>query len=195
MNSLNGKLLQRSLSKVLHNKLAIDIAEVLILLLLGAIAITLHANLRIPTQMPGKYGIIFMTIIMGARLCSKYKFSATIAVFGAVSVLMFNVLGFKDPFMPVIYMFIGIVIDVLFISFPKLSDKAWFVALTAGIAWMIIPILRIMIFALFGYMHGVPKYAPIVPFISHIIFGCFGGLFAFSILKLSGKLSKNNVQE
>ncbi|MEI6347609.1 MAG: hypothetical protein WCP69_06660 [Bacteroidota bacterium] len=192
MNSISGKLLPRSLSKVLPNKLTGDIAELLILFLLGAIAIALHAKLRIPTQMPGKYGMIYLTIIMASRLCSKYQFSATIASLGAVSLLMMDVLGFKDPFMPVIYIFIGIIIDILFISAPKLTEKVWYVALVGGIAWMVIPIIRLILFVSIGYVHGVPKFAPIVPFLSHFAFGCVGALLAFSALKIAGKSTKND---
>ena len=195
MNNINGKLLPRSLSKVLPNKIAENIAEFIILFLLGAIAITLHAKLRIPTQMPGKYGMIYMTILMGSRLCSKFEFSATIATLGAVTLLMMNILGFHDPFMPVIYIFVGLIIDILFISFPKLTEKAWYVALVGGIAWMIIPVFRSIMLIFIGSFHGTPKYAPIVPYLTHIAFGAVGALLAFSILKIASKSTSKNATE
>lgn len=188
---MSGRLLPRSLSKVLPNKVAGDFAELLILFLLGVVAIALHSKLRIPTQMPGKYGMIYLTIIMASKLCSKYQFSATIASLGVVSLLMMDVLGFKDPFMPLIYLFIGLGIDLLFISAPKLTEKAWYVALVGGTAWMLIPTIRLILFISIGFMHGVPKFAPIVPFLSHFAFGCVGALLAFSALKIAGK-SKNH---
>lgn len=195
MSTINGKLLPRSISKVLPNKLAGDIAEYILVFLIGALAITLHARLRIPTQMPGKYGMIFMALIMTAHLSSKFQFSATIASLGAVALLMTNALGFKDPFMPVIYIFIGLILDLLFIGFKKFDDKAWFVVLAGGLAWMVIPISRMIIFLTTGYMHGIPKFAPVVPFISHIAFGCIGALLAYSALKVAGKSTKKHVSE
>lgn len=195
MNTIDGKLLPRSISKVLPNKLVGDLVEIFLLFFIGAVAIFLHNRLRIPTQMPGKYGIIYLTLIMTAHLSSKFKFSATIASLGAVSLLLPNVLGFHDPFMPVIYLFVGLIIDVLFIGFQKVTEKAWFVVLVGGLAWMAIPIIRMILFLSIGYIHGAPKYAPIVPFMSHFVFGCVGALAAFSALKIAGKSSKKHVSK
>ncbi len=51
---MSTTVLQKSISKVFPNKSFALAIEILFLLLMGALAITLHAKLRIPMHLPGR---------------------------------------------------------------------------------------------------------------------------------------------
>ena len=70
MNNSGGSALQKTLLKIFPDKVVADIACIILLLLFGMLAITLHAKLRIPLQLPGRQGIIFVSFIMVAKTFS-----------------------------------------------------------------------------------------------------------------------------
>ena len=187
MNYTNGKMLQRSISKVFPNKITADLIEVLLLLLLGAIAITLHAKLRIPMHLPGRQGVLFIAILIIGRSSSRFSFATSLCCLGASSLLFFNAFGIAKPFEPFIYLMFGVVMDILIGVASKIKYNIWTVSLACGLSWMTITILKFLFSIIFHYPENSLAAGIIYPLATHLIFGFAGGMLGFSILKIFSK--------
>lgn len=152
--------------------------QVLALLLVGFSATWLHARFRFPMNLPGRHGLEFMLLIMGARYISGLRLSATLAVTGSVLASLIPVLGFKDPMLPYIYVAMGALIDFAWYRFTTLRKWVPLVALLGGLAYGLIPTIRLGFMLLGSYPYNsFLKHGYIVPFLTHIAFG-FVGAFA-----------------
>jgi len=178
MENVHGKLFQKTLSKSLASKWQLELAEIVFLFLLGMIAITLHARLRIPMQIPGKYGLIFMFIIVSGRMVSHYRFASSLSCLGASSLLFFNILGFNDPMMPIVYLLIGIIMDILFGLVEKSTYKFLLIILAGALAWSFIPIIRFSLGTLFSIPYHSMSKGLIYPIFTHFAAGFAGSLLA-----------------
>lgn len=186
----NTLLLQKSLSKVLPNKTALTIVELLFLLLMGMLAVTLHAKLRIPMQLPGKHGILFMFILFTSCSMSSFRYSAMIFSAGASALLLTNLLGYTDPFIGVTYLFIGLSIDIFKNTFKNYNHTLLFILLVAGFSYALIPLSRIIITLATGYPYHSLFSGFTKPFLLHFIFGSIGGAIAYGTQKLIAKKSQ-----
>lgn len=177
----SGKLLQRTLSEVFLSRNIVLSIELIFLILLGALAMMLHAKLRIPLNIPGRHGLEFMALIALAGTMGRFRFSATIATTAAAVTSLIPFIGFTDPFMPAYYVLIGFVLDLL-----RNENKTSLVlfSLFAGLSYMIIPFARIFIhfFTEYPYMSFV-KHGYIVPFLTHFAFGFAGGILGAGLIK------------
>lgn len=184
MKNADGRLLPRSISKVLPNNAVLAVAlEIAFLLLLGMIAVALHAKLRIPMKLPGKYGLIFMMLMVSSRHISKFPFATSLSCLGASLLLYMNVLGFDDPFMPAIYITLGVMMDLLFAVTDRFDSKWWMVAVAGALAWMTIPLLRIIIGALTGFPYMSLLAGISFPLFTHFIFGLSGSILGILMVK------------
>ena len=190
MKSTNTSPLPRSISSIFPNRIAGNVAEVAFLLILGMLAIAIHAKLRIPMQLPGRQGIIFLTIIILARGWSRFPFAATIACAGSAILLATSWLGFREPLMPVTYILIGLFLDLLYLGFRKITPFVMATALSCAIGWMSIPLIKFFIASFTGLLFTSFRFGLGWPVMTHIIFGFAGGLLGASILKLSSHLQK-----
>lgn len=180
MNNTNGGLLQKSLSRVFQNNRLVLIAEILFLLLVGAFAILLHARLRIPLHIPGRQGLLFMAIIVAGRSFSRFGMAGTISCMGSAGILLFGLWGYHDPFMPLVYVTLGFIIDSLFLVFSFISSNIFIVALASGLSWTYVPVIR-MIFSFFsGWQYDSLASGWIFPFFTHFAAGYLGGLAALA---------------
>ena len=182
--NMNTSPLQKSLSRVFPNRAVATGVEVLFLLLLGMIAITLHSKLRIPMHLPGKQGVLFVALIVTGRGLSRLPFAASVTCTGSALLLLTNWLGFHDPFISVTYILLGGVMDLIFSVSSKFSERPWILAIASGIAWMFIPLFRLLIswfvtIPMNSFSSGIAW-----PFITHLIFGFTGGLVGAGILSL-----------
>jgi hypothetical protein len=187
MERLSEKQLQRSLSKVLAAKWSQELAEILLLLIIGMIALTLHARLRIPMQMPGRQGLIFMAMIVGGRMISHYRFAASLSCLGASSLLLMNFPGFSDPFLPLIYLALGVIMDGLFKLSESFGQKSLILALAGGLSWACIPILRHLISSFTGLPYHSLLNGLLLPVTTHFLFGFAGSLIAALAISKSFK--------
>jgi len=187
---MNGGLLQRNLSKVFPNKLAVSAAEIFLLLLAGAIAITLHSRLRMPLHIPGRQGLFFIAIIMAASYFSKYSFAASVSCFGAAILLYFNMLGYNDPFMPLVYMVVGVIIDVLTRVSSKISKSIFILAMAAGLGWASIPLIRMALSLLTGFPFHSLASGLLFPVFTHFVSGYAGAVVGLSLSILVTKNKK-----
>jgi hypothetical protein len=180
----NTLLLQKSISKVLPNSKTQSFAEIFLLLLTGMFAILLHTKLRIPLQLPGRQGVLFMTILVTGRLLSKYKYAGTMQCLGASTLLLSNALDFDDPFMAPIYILVGLTFDSLLNVFRSIFSREWILPLFSGIALLMIPLLRLLIQTFTGFpFHSLMRNQSL-PFITHFIFGIVGGFLALAIFSV-----------
>ena len=191
MENANGRLLPRSISKVLPNNAALAVAlEILLLLLIGMLAVALHAKLRIPMKLPGKHGLVFMMLMVSSRHISRFPFATSLSCLGASLLLYTNTLGFHDPFMPIVYITLGVILDVLFGISSRLDSKFWIVALAGGIGWMMIPVLRILITMVSGFPYSSMLTGFAYPLATHFFFGLTGSLIGILIIKAVSKKQK-----
>jgi hypothetical protein len=145
------------------------------------LAITLHAKLRIPLQLPGRQGIIFVSFIMVAKTFSGFSLSSFLVCIGSACILFFKVLGFDDPFMPLEYLILGAAFDGLFRLFSLFPIKSFIIALAAGLGWMCIPLLRFLFSVITGFPFHSLSGGLLYPVLTHFLFGYTGGLLGFLI--------------
>ncbi|MCX6273050.1 MAG: hypothetical protein NTU44_17905 [Bacteroidetes bacterium] len=179
MNPTNTGLLQRTISKVTPNSRVQLLLEVIFLFALGALAAVLHARLRIPLSLPGRHGMIFMAVIILGRMTSGLTSASFISCLGASTLMLSAAFSFGDPFNPLIYMGLGIFLDMAYRFTFSLKRSIFLMGLLAGITWMGIPAFRLLI-GLFTQLplHSL-RHGPVVPFLSHFVFGFAGGVLGF----------------
>lgn len=190
MKHINGGLLQKSLSRQFQNSAILNILDAVFLLLIGMLAITLHAKLRIPLHLPGRNGLVFMSVIILGRYFSKFNFAGSLSCIGAAGLLLFNVLGFSDPFMPVEYLLIGATIDLLFWASGRWYTNPLVIGLICGLSYMIIPLTRIFVTFSTGFPYQSLFASLLYPVATHLLFGFLGGLLGASLTKVISKNKK-----
>ena len=165
--------------------------EIVMLALLGAIAVVIRAKLRVPLQIPGHHGLEVMAILLIGRKISGLPVATTISAVVAAVLIWMPFLGMRDPFLPVVYILMGITVDLLFNSFKKLSANFFFFSLLGGIAYMMIPLSRILlqITGLYSYP-SLMRGGFIYPVMSHFLFGAAGALLAASIVYAAKRIKK-----
>jgi hypothetical protein len=184
MSNVNTSLLQRNISKVLPNKAAAILAELVLLFLLGSLAVVLHAKLRIPMHLPGKHGLIFMFVIMISRSVSGLPFAASFTCLGSSSVLLINGLGFHDPFIFVAYFILGIIMDILFAVTSPLHKNIAVLALTGAVSWAMLPVLRYLLSFFTGYLDPSLMTGPFYSLATHLVFGFAGSILGLLLINI-----------
>jgi hypothetical protein len=177
-------LLQRNISKALPNKAATVITEILLLLLFGAIAVILHAKLRLPLQLPGKHGLIFMAIIAMSRYVSDQPFAASLTCLGSSMMLLAGGLGFHDPFLFLAYAVLGIVMDGLFLLSGSFKKNIFVLAIAGALSWAALPLIRLLLSFLTGFLDPSLSAGLLWSLSTHLVFGFTGSLAGLSLVKL-----------
>jgi hypothetical protein len=185
MMMMDGKSSPRTISRAFPTRLLSDITETILLAGIGAAGVLIHAYLRIPMKLPGHHGIIYMALLLSGRLISSKKFASSYSSIGAAMMLLIP-LGFKDPFIPVIYLFPGFIVDICFNTFAA-NKKVFLLALICGLAYMTIPITRIFITLATGFPYGSFATGFLYPLFMHFVFGFAGGMIPSGILFFTRK--------
>jgi hypothetical protein len=188
MLKMNTQLSQKTSSRTFQTNISLSILEIVLLTLIGAVGVLLHARFRLPLHIPGHWGIIYMTLLFSGRLYSQKKYASSLSSLGAAFMLLLP-LGYKDPFMPVMYVLPGLLLDVFYAIFRSRNHHFIFVGLLSGIAYMTIPIIRMIISLATGFFYGSFTGGFIYPTVMHFVFGALGGLLALGIFSL---FKKNN---
>lgn len=192
---MNTKFHQRIISKLFPIDRSKLITEIIILSLLGAFAVVLRAKLRIPLNMPGHHGFEVMAVLLIGRHISKISIASSISSLAAALFIFFPFLGFKDPFLPLIYLIMGVSIDVLYTVSKKYHKDFLTFAIIGGLAYSLIPVCRILIQATGMYEYALfIKSGYVIPIISHFIFGLAGGLLATGMVNFSKRQLNKNKQ-
>jgi hypothetical protein len=189
---MNGSVSQKTISKAYQTNTISLVLELVLLFSLGISAIVLRSYLRIPLGIPGRHGLEFMAILMIARRVSKLPFASVIAMLGATSFMFVPFIGIKDPFLPVIYLMMGVVLDILYFAFKNPANRLAILSLIGGLAYMIIPLSRIGIYLFSGILdRSFIKSGFVIPVLSHFAFGVAGALLGaglvFSVKKIRNK--------
>lgn len=183
----NTLQLQKTLLKVFPNKYLITAIEVLFLLMVGALAITIHSKLKIPIHLSGKHGMLFMFLVILGSSFTSIKYSVTICTLGASALLFSNTLGFTDPLRSALYILIGFAFDFLINVSLRLKTKLLYIAFVSGISYMLIPIVR-MIFSLSsGFVYPSLLTGMLFPVFTHFVFAFTGGLLAVIAIRALNK--------
>ena len=144
---MSGKLYQKSiLSQSLTKNQALAL-EILLLILAGVLISVLRAYLRIPMNIPGRQGIIVMALLISSRALSKNGFASSITMLGSSLMMFLPFMGFKDPYLPFIYIVLGISLDFLWRRFDLNTRNIFIAAFFGGIVYMLIPIIRFGLFS------------------------------------------------
>lgn len=189
---MNGNASQKTISKAYQTNTLSFVLEILFLFVLGISAILLRSYLRIPLGIPGRHGLEFMALIMIGRRISKIPFASVIAMLGATTFMFVPFIGVKDPFLPVIYILMGVVLDTLYFVFRNPSNRLAILTLIGGLSYMIIPISRLGIYLFTGVLdHSFIKSGFIIPVLSHFVSGAAGALlgagFIYSVNRIRKK--------
>lgn len=184
--------LPKSISSVFPNRIAGTLAEVLFLLLLGMLAMVIHAKLRIPLQLPGRQGILFLTLVVAGRGFTKVPFAGTVTCAGSALILATSWLGFREPLTPVVYLLIGFILDLLYLNFRKVMPFVMATVLSCGIGWMIIPLIKFGIASSTGLLFTSFRFGLLWPVATHLLFGLAGGLLGASLIKGSARFVKKD---
>jgi hypothetical protein len=160
--------------------------EIGMLLGLGMLGIVLHARLRLGLGIPGHHGLLFMALLMAGRTSSKLPWASSISSLGVASLLFFPFLGFKDPFIALIYLLPGLGLDLLYKN-ARLKSKIWYLALIGGVAYMLIPLSRLTLHFSLHIPYTSFRYGYLTPILSHFAFGTAGSLLGLGVKKLLKK--------
>ena len=147
----------------------------------------LHSKLRIPMHLPGRQGVLFIAFLIIGRSTSKYNFATSLSCLGASSLLFFNLVGHNDPFMPVVFILFGIVLDVLYNTFTKIKNNIWTVSLACSLSWMTITIFKLIFSLIFHIPETSLLSGLLYPLSTHLIFGFFGGMLGTSAIMILNK--------
>lgn len=189
---MNGNVSQKNISKVFQTNTLSLVLEILFLFVLGISAIVLRSYLRIPLGIPGRHGLEFMALIMIGRRISKIPFASVIAMLGATTFMFVPFIGIKDPFLPVIYMIMAMVLDLLYFAFRNPANRLAILTLIGGLTYMVIPLSRILLFFSAGIVErSFLKHGFVIPVASHFAFGAAGALLGagliYSIKRIKNK--------
>jgi len=189
---MSGNVSQKSISKAYQTNTTAVVLEILFLFVLGISAIVVRSYLRIPLGIPGRHGLEFMALIIIGRRISKLPFASVIAMLGATTFMFVPFIGIKDPFLPVIYIAMGVVLDVLYFVFRNPANRLAILSLIGGLAYMVIPLSRLGIYLFTGILEkSFIKAGFIIPILSHFAFGVAGALLGagliYSIKRIKNK--------
>ena len=184
---MNGKQQTGSISKALPVEKFIT--EALVVALIGAAAVVLRARLRIPLNMPGHHGLEVMALLMIARNYSRIPFAGSIATLTGGALMFIPFLGYTNPFLPVSYMIMGAGIDILYAWFRKLSHPRFFFVLLGGLAYIILPLTRLVFHftGLFPYQ-SILKTGIAYTLLSHFMFGLAGAALGAALIYSARKI-------
>lgn len=191
---MNGNLRQKkSYALSLDKNIAIAL-ELVLLMLSGAFAAFLHAKLRIPLNMPGHHGLEFMAIFTLVRMNSNLRYAATIATLGTGLFLMMPGMGASNPLNSFGYLLPGIFLDIFYTYGKKRMHLLFIVAITAGFAYMCIPLSRLLVTMISGFPYNAfVKFGAFYTTLSFLFFGMLGGMLGYGMNKV--KTIMNNKQK
>jgi hypothetical protein len=191
---MNGTFSPKIVSKAFPTEWALTWWEALLLLGSGALAVVLHQSFRLALGLPGYHGIEWMALLIMGRSFSRFRGAGTLSSLGAAGVSMLPIWGaMDDPFIWLIYLLPGPVMDLAFRYLPCYANKLWFLMILGGLAHTTKPVARLVITILSGWLFGSFRYGVVYPIASHLLYGMIGGLLgALLVLGIHRVLPKSN---
>lgn len=166
-------------------------AQIVLLFMVGFFATWLHLRFRIPLQIPGRHGLEFMLLVMGARALSNLRLTSTITVTGSILATLVPGLGYGDPLLPYIYLLMGATIDFAWYKWKNIFVWLPVAALLGGVVYSFIPIFRMILSPFVGITHNSLKAGLLFPWFTHFAAGFIGSLAGVGLISGIKKLRKN----
>jgi hypothetical protein len=98
--------------------------------------------------------------------------------------MLLTMVGTANPFGAITYILLGGVMDLLYAISVRYTEKPWILASVIGIAWMFIPLFRLFLSLFVNVPLNLFKSGIAYPFLTHLLFGCLGGLLGAGLLSL-----------
>lgn len=190
---MNGTFSLKTASKAFPTEWALTWWEALLLIGSGALAVVFHRSFDLSLGLPGHHGIEWMALLIMGRSLSRFRGAGSLASLGAAGMSMLPGWGAaNDPFIWLIYLLPGPLMDLAFRYLPRYADKLWFLMILGGLAHATKPVVRLIITVLSGWSYGSFRYGVVYPIYSHILYGLIGGLLgAIVVLGLRRITPKN----
>ena len=101
-----------------------------------------------------------------------------VAAAASAGLLLAGFGSFDDPFMPLYYIVLGIILDILLNARMRSSGSIYYISLAGGIAFMSIPLMRAVVSIFTGFPYGSLMQGVFYPASTHFLFGFAGSLIA-----------------
>lgn len=168
-----------------------NILEILLLFIAGGLAAYLHFNVRIPLNIPGHHGLEFMGVYALIRLTSDLKYAGTISMIGTGIVLLIPGVGGGTMLHGFSYLLPGIILDLAYLLGKERTRSLLVIAIVSGLAYMCIPLTRVILNAFTGYPYmALVKYGPVYTMLSFFFFGMLGGTLGYGLYAIKKSLNK-----
>lgn len=167
------------------------ILEILLLFVAGGLVAYMHFNLRIPLNIPGHHGLEFMGVYALIRLTSHFKYACTIAMLGTGIVLLIPGAGGGAMLHGFSYLLPGIILDLGYMLGKDRIRSLIVIALISGLAYMVIPLTRVVLNALTSYPYmALVKYGSVYTILSFFFFGMLGGSLGYGLYAVKKSINK-----
>jgi hypothetical protein len=173
---LNGELSVKKSSSNIKLRSWPGWLEVLFLLGIGAVAVIAQARFRIPIQLHGRHGMVWMALLIVGRAGSNLRWASTISSLGAMALTPLAIWGFGDPFIWLTYFLVGPVLDILYNLAKPFQGRLWFLMLLGAFAHITKPLARSVITLATGYQYASLQGGLLPLLVFYILFGLIGGL-------------------
>jgi hypothetical protein len=164
-------------------------AGMLVCIAIGVAAVGIDATLRLPLGLPGHRGLTLMALLVTARCVTHRPWAATLAASSAAVAALTPALGLT-PLAPWLYLLSGLVLDGLCLGARAWRGSIWFLTVAAGLGNAAKAIaLWLMGDVVVG--HGIwLAHGLAFSLLSHVAFGCLGGLVAAQLWSTTSKRSR-----
>lgn len=174
---MDGTVSQKNWLSNFLSKANLTVVEALAMVGLGALAVVLHQTLRAPLDLPGRHGVEWMALLVIGRSFGRSRYAGSLASIGAAVTAVLPIwAGFDDPFIWLIYLLPGPIMDFAFARFSRWQGNLAFLAVLGGLAHATKPLVRWVISLISGFPYGSLLWGVGYPLAMHILFGAAGGL-------------------
>ena len=180
MTASTGNSSRGRTSDVFEPSSELTLGLLMLLLVFGAGIVALGEMFRYSLGLPGHHGLETMALLAAARLCTNYRWAATIAAASAATTAVAVGAG-HGGLVPVFFLLPGIVIDVGVMLVPAWRTSLLWLPMFAGLGHATKPLLKWVALGgttphLGSMSNGLPY-----PLMTHLLFG-FTGAFAATLL-------------
>lgn len=174
---MDGTVSQKNWLSNFLSKANLTVVEALAMVGLGALAVVLHQTLRAPLDLPGRHGVEWMALLVIGRSFGRSRYAGSLASIGAAVTAVLPIwAGFDDPFIWLIYLLPGPIMDFAFARFSRWQGNLAFLAVLGGLAHATKPLVRWVISLISGFPYGSLLWGVGYPLAMHTLFGAAGGL-------------------
>jgi len=165
--------------------------EALPLVGLGAAIVVVTSVFDGSFKLPGHTGLAWLALLMIGRTTSRYRWAAGVSSIGAAVVSTLPFWGFGDPLKWLIYLLVGLALDVMFNLAPRWQYNVLFLTVIAGLAHAIKPLMRVGISAATGMQYSSLLSGVLYPLAMHVFFGLLGGLLGAGMVWAFRRMTKH----